>query len=216
MQLFDLAEVQAIEQQVIDTYHLTRPNAKCYFIESVAQILYLAWLNDKSDNRIVMYCLPLIKSIMVSKHNLLSSQESCEVFQNCVVEVIEELGKYNPLKGRIYTYMVMMIFYKVYDLAKPSKYAVIPIEEYDEPYVQDAIFQFNDFLSFLQKMVETQGKTSGRILTSMIQILTSNHINIQKQSNLIDMICSKTKLPDILVRQYYFRLLERYFFSVLD
>jgi hypothetical protein len=214
--LYDPTEIQEIENQVIAEHNLGNQDEKCYFHEPVAQILYAAWLRDPSDNRIALYCLPLIKSIMVSKHNLLASKDSSEIFQTCCVELMEELPKYKKEKGRIYTYMTMMIFYKIYDLTKPCKYTSIPIEDYDEPYSNEAIFQFNDFMSFLQKLKVSQGKTSTKILTSMMEIIQSKKILFQKQDQLIDMICTQTKLPDVLVRQYFYRVLERYFHSVLD
>jgi hypothetical protein len=214
--LFNPAEIQEIENQVIVEHQLARLDKKYYFHEAVAQILYADWQKDHSDNRIILYCLPLVKSIMVSKHNLLVSKDISEVFQTCCVELMEELPKYRKEKGRIYTYMTMMIFYKIYDLTKPAKYTSIPIEDYDEPYSNDAIFQFNDFISFLQKLKVSQGKTSSKILTSMMEIIQSKKILFQKQDQLIDLICTQTKLPDVLVRQYFYRVLERYFHSVLD
>ena len=213
--MFDLDDITFLENKIILKYDL-RDVGNCYFKEKVAQVLYNCWLNNKADTRIVFYCLPLIKNVIATKHNLIFRMDRADLFQTLCLSTLESLKKYSPEKGRLFTFLTMNTNYRILDYYKLEKNPDLPIEEYDFPYDTKAVHELEDFVTFIGKLKLISGKTDARILTALEEVIACEINNPVRQNDIISLLAQKTKLPNFLVKVYYMKVIERYKHSVLE
>ncbi len=212
---FRMKDILALEESVIVAHGLTLVGSH-YFKEKVGQVLIKAWRADPADTRIVTYSMPLMLAAMVRRKNLLSHSCWDDVFQGLALEVLGRLGGYIEARGALFTFLTLTINFAVLDLAKP------PLTGSSEPFLQveldedvrqvedEAVYAFADFLAYLRQLRLREGQTSGKILGAMLEVLTSEHLNVQKQCHLIDALLAKTRLPKVIVKPYFERVLNSY------
>ena len=195
-----------------------------YFKEPVAQYLYKAWLEDKTDNRILEYSFPLIQSLMVLNINMLrqTKLEPCEIFNILCMGVLRCLESYALNKGKLYTWITYNTRCRMLDLKrdfeKNSQFELLPlIDELDILTDDEATHKLEDFKEFLLKLKEVEGKTANRMIDALYLTLISPSVNASlSQEFIIKQIVKITRLDIILVKPYYERILDRYRHSVLD
>lgn len=218
--IFNMQDVLRIEADVIRQLPINRPlDSANYFKEDVAQFLYQAYLNDRTDTRILEYAFPLIELVIVKHLNLFrnSGMERAEIFNMLCIGAMKALDKYNSEKGRLFTYLTLITHYRVYDLNKTimdnRQRAEVFVFDEELDTIQDysAISELSDFLSFLQKLKETEGPTANRIIDALYDSITLNPaISSQGRDRIIELMAKHAKLPEIIIKAYYEKILKKY------
>jgi hypothetical protein len=137
MEVFKLEDVTAIEAQVLAELGYSRQPTDPYFLEAVAQVLYKAWASDHSDNRIVVYAFPMVKSLIVKHRKIFRGtiysleqgrgsssipQNVYEIFCLIIISLVEKvLPKYSADKGKLYSYLTYKVEKRILDFYVPIK-----------------------------------------------------------------------------------------------
>lgn len=222
MPLFELSDVLRLEAEVIQTLQITLDMGRNYFKEPVAGYLYDQWVLNHDDTRLLIYCFPLIQSIMVKYLNCFNGLDQEDVFNSLCIILLEHFPKYKPANGRIYTYLTLITHYKLKDiLTANSKYKSRHydlVEEWDSPVIDlDSYATLLDFKIFLTKLQKESGQTLTRIIDALLLTLDDrNNIHLQDRKMLVQHLCTLTKLPDELIIHTLNRIQDRYEHSILD
>ena len=222
MALFELSEVLQLELDILNILDLTIDFSSNYFKEPVAQHLYTNWAANNNDTRLLIYCFPLIQSIMVKYLPCFNGLDQEDVFNSLCVILLEHFPKYKPENGRLYTYLTLITHYKLKDILtantkhKDRHYELI--EDWDSPVINiDAFAVLLDFKIFLTKLKEESGITLNKIIDALLLTLDDKvNIHLQDRKMLVQHLCNLTKLPDELIIHTLNRIHERYNHSVLD
>ncbi len=189
------------------------------FIEDVGKYLWKCWMKN-NDSRILEYIVPVIQNrvsrlLQISKFPQMHPHEA---FNIIFLGVVKALPRYNPKKGLLFSYLLTITTYRVYDIAKPKKDLSVEINEADFlTHTDTSAHNLADFITFIHKLKHISGKTDNKILNALLRVLSPDHaLNCHEQSSIISFICRETKLPEILVTRFYKNVLDRYKFSVLD
>jgi hypothetical protein len=221
--IFDIDDVLRIEQEVIQLLGLDLPSEP-YFKEPVALHLLAQWRQDSSDTRILSYCFPLVKSLMVKHRKLLSTVklEPEEIFNLIVIRLAETLPNYTEDRGRLFTYVTLYATYRIlnfpYQVSKMDRCSLPLEDDWDCPTSDGPFHQLADFKAMLTKLSLISGKTDCRILRAILLVLDDprEYRRIHNQSGLILAVSRHCQLPSLLVERYYQILLDRYNHSVVD
>ena len=224
MDLFNLEDVFKIEQDVLNELDDTVLSTH-YFKEDVAQYLYQAWVINNEDTRILVYCFPLLQSIIVRYVRFMNDAnglEKTEVFNNLCLIVLQHLPKYKPGNGRLYTYLTLICNFKLKDqLTASTKYINKHYsldEEWDtetsiSPFIN--LLDFTIFLTELKK--ESAGKTLSTIIDALLLVINDESMyNCSDRKMLIQHMVKITKLPEIIIETSLTLLTEKYNHSILD
>jgi hypothetical protein len=209
------ADIQMLETSVIKEYGLTDVGEELWK-EAVGQALLMAWRLDKTDTRIVTYCMPIILYQMLRRKNLLMHSDWDDVFQGVVLATFGFLGGYCAGRGSLFTYLTMKVQFEVIDLATAPKIVhsrktiEVEVEEDTQVGEDNAVYQFNDFIGYIGKLHQREGRTSRRILEALLYIVLFSDFNIQKQYHLVEALRARTKLPKLIVQSYLERVLRDY------
>ena len=222
MALFELSEVIQLELYILNLLNLTYEEKSNYFKEPVAQHLYSCWLANHDDTRLLIYCFPLIQSIMVKYLNCFNGLEQEDVFNSLCIILLEHFPKYKADNGRLYTYMTLITHYKLKDILtahnkhKSRHYELH--EDWDSPVdVMASISALIDFKMFLIELKKLNGKNLNRIIDALLLTLDDTSIHhLQDRKMLTQHLCNLTKLPDELITHTLNRIQERYVHSILD
>ena len=220
MELFSIADVMEIEQSVLNSSAIEEVD--WYFNEAVAQVLYKAWVENNSDNRIVSYSFPLILAMSKKNTALFENigMDYPEIFSILTVGLIKALNKYDTSRGRLFSYLTRILTFRIYDInqyyLKNKKVEMYELLENDMPYEDHSGEVLNDFLTFLRKLSRTEGKTMQTILSAWVYIIVHEPgLASQGQDVIMSQISKRTKLPEVLVKPMYLKTIQRYLSSDL-
>jgi len=222
---FNLEEILEMEKGIIEQLPVDIILPDLYFKSEVANFLYNKWLEDKNDNRLMLYCLPLVHANLIKKRAMLKycDLNYIEIFNHCCIKMFEAMEKYDSSKGTIYNYINKMMWFKAGDLVnkKPKwsghEVAVDELAEFMGPYDDTSNHILNDFKCFLSNLKEYQGLTTCKILDTFLDILNKQpEKTSQGQNVIIEEICRATKLPIEIITPTYMRIIDRYTHSVID
>lgn len=172
--------------------------------------------------RLLTYCFPLIQAMMVKNIYTLkrSRLEEGEIFNTLCLSLLAAFPKYNPTRGRLFTFFTLMLHFRIKDVCRPRRDDnTDPLDDWDMPVEDDAFHLLEDFKAFLFKLAIEQGPTASRMLRAFVEILTDHRASIEygrSQDRIKAGIARKTTLPRAIVDPFYASLLTRWAHSVLD
>jgi hypothetical protein len=223
MSLFELDEVLALEQEVIEILGKEYEPTSNYFKEDVAQYLYKGWLEtNHDDTRLLIYTFPMIKSIMVKHKKLFDELEPEDVFNSLCIILLEHLSKYKPTTGKLYTYFTLILNYKIKDIItaniKNRKKHYTLEEDWDSPInLMEAFSTLLDLKLFLTDLKNVSGNTLNTFIDALLSTLEEDStFHLQDRKMLIGHLASLTKWPTELVIHNLNHVTSRYIHSVLE
>ena len=218
MSNFNLSEVKAIEQDVIAMLPEADEINPFYFKEPVAQYLYQCWYLDRSDMRLLIYCFPLIQSIMVKHVQMLKKLdlEENEIFNILCINLLTAFAKYNTMRGRLYTYCTLIMHFRIKDLRRNKHSLCDPLEDWDTPVDDTGFHQLADFKLFLVRLKEEQGATANRMLDAFLSLIECPVTLSLTQEQIHREISRRSGFPLLIVQPFYRSLIVRFEHSVLD
>jgi len=225
MDLFSISDILSLEQEIVALLPENTPIETGYIKQPVALYLFQAYKKSGyTDTRLLTYSFPLIQSLMIRYRNLLNKYEKQEVFQTLVLDLLETLPKYQESKGSYFTFATKNVQYRILDYNRPNReknkreaegkmvYEEIQIDEnYDREYTTEPSHTLADFLSFLLKLKQVEGQTTGTVIQALHTILTATpETASQGQDTILNLLSKRTQLPLLIIEPTYQNILKRY------
>lgn len=181
--------------------------------EPVGRYLLTAYLADPTDTRILTYCFPTINAVLVANLDRLSQLgwDQSEIFNSLVLALVPSLHKYQPAKGELFPYLLYLLRFRVIDIVSKRRLNYVPLDEnHDEPYEDQSYLTLQDLIRFIRAEQKRVGPTASRIFGAISAIISDSRLNLHSQEVIISHVCSMTKMPDVIIKPIYDRLLERF------
>jgi hypothetical protein len=226
---FDLSEVLQLEQNTMQILGLKKENYKTtdYFKNEVALYLYNKWILDNDNRNLIVYCFPLINSLIVKNYGLVKQLNKYnitqdEVFNELVLFLISYLPKID-LKTlnkqgkvrKIYSYFTFILGYRILYMRnkEQNKYEdreFVEIDIRDYPIDDEKLHELNYFMDFLSDSFNPLAEPLLALLKNNRD--SNRRIIAQNNDSLIKELVIKTGFHLKEVKEAYKNLIDEYIF----
>jgi hypothetical protein len=222
--LYSTTDIIELENRVLAA-NPTITKTAFFYNEEVAQVLYNEWYKDNQNLDILIYSFPLIKNIILKKLNLIKSYDldKQDIFQSLCIVIIEHLPKYDPDRGRLYSFFTFLLGMRILDLingddrnrALSTQLDIIHDKNLDIDSAKNDLYDFKQFLIHLR--AEQNSPTLSVFINALLLLLddSSNYCS-QDHKALLLHLERITGYPRILCESLLSNVITRYRNSVLD
>lgn len=210
--LWDHRDIKELEDSVLNLpeYSTVKVNKNHHYLEPVGYHLWMTWSKNPIDlnrNNFVTYMMPLIAHLIKPHIRFLNQNlEYEDLFQLCIIHLIEHMPKYSPTRinkagttSRVFTYYTLIIQYYIKTVTSKNWKNSNKYSSYQDITVGSATNGYTvyvDFINFLDVLRTRRNlRDSHRLIYNTLydMLLTEESLHLLS-ANLLSTISMKCNL----------------------
>lgn len=210
--MYSQRDITAIEDQVLNLLTLSgqeiKVNKSHHYLEPVGKYLWETWNKSQAQHdkdQFITYMLPLIAHLIKPHIRFLNQNLNYEdLFQLCVIHLMEHIGKYNPERinktgttSKVFTYFTLIIQYYIKTITSKNWNHSNKHTSYHDIIVgsgTDGYRIFVEFIDFLDVLRDRKNiRDSHRLIFDTLYYMLTEEQDLHMIStNLLSTIANKT------------------------